>query len=293
MIDFFSSLNSPALSFLKYAFLIGIFGSVSFGIIGTYIVTKRIASIAGAVSHCILAGIGAAIFFRQQFGLAWLHPIYGSVAAALLSAIIIGLVSMYTKQREDTVIGAIWAVGMATGLLFLAGTTGYVDIDAYLFGNILLVSRDDFIMTLVLNLIVIVPSLLFFNNFMAVCFDEQFAELRGLRTKLTYMSLLCMVALTVVLMVSVIGIILVLALLTLPAAVAGHFTKRLWPMMVLSAILCAIFTTGGLTMSYHANLPSAPLIAALAGAAYLMTIIVFAVIRRIKQRSNNLKTVSK
>lgn len=284
MIDFFTSLNSPALFFLKYAFLIGIFGSISFGIIGTYIVTRRIASIAGAVSHCILAGIGAAIFCRQQFNLTWLHPIYGSIAAALLSAIIIGLVSMYAKQREDTVIGAIWAIGMAVGLLFLAGTTGYVDVDAYLFGNILLVSKNDFMMTLVLDIIIVVPLLFFFNNFMAVCFDDQFAELRGIRTKLTYMILLCMVALTVVLMVSVIGIILVLALLTLPAAVAGHFTRRLWPMMLLSALLCAFFTTGGLALSYHVNLPSAPLITVLAGITYLSVLAIFNLSRIIKRK---------
>lgn len=275
MIDFLFKLNSPELSFLKYAFLIGIFGGVAFGVVGTYIVTRRISAIAGAIAHCILAGIGAAIFCSQRFGWQWLHPLHGAIVSALLSAVIIGLVSMYAKQREDTVIGAIWAVGMATGLLFLAGTTGYVDVDAYLFGDILLVSRSNFIMTLVLDAIILVPSILFFNKFMAACFDDQFAELRGIRVRVTYMALLCMVALTVVLMVSVIGIILVLAMLTIPAAIAGHFTRRLWSMMALTSVLCITFTTSGLYLSYQADLPSAPLIAVLAGGTYLLVLIFF------------------
>ena len=275
MIDFILRLGSPELSFLKYAFLIGIFGGVAFGIVGTYIVTRRISAIAGAIAHCILAGIGAAIFCSQRLGWTWLHPLHGAIASALLAAIIIGMVSMYAKQREDTVIGAIWAIGMATGLLFLAGTTGYVDVEAYLFGNILLVSHGNFIMTLVLDVIILVPSILFFNNFMAACFDDQFAELRGIRVKATYMALLCMVALTGVLMVTVIGIILVLAMLTIPAAIAGHFTRRLWSMMTLASLLCITFTTSGLYLSYQMDLPSGPLIAVLAGATYLLILVIF------------------
>ncbi len=281
MIDFIHNLTtSPALSFLKYAFLIGIFGGVVFGVVGTYIVTRRISAIAGAIAHCILAGIGAALYCRQEFGLSWLHPVHGSIISALLAAIIIGFVSMYAKQREDTVIGAIWAIGMAIGILFLSKTSGYVEVDSYLFGNILLVSKQDFIMTLVLDAVILIPCFLFFNNFMAACFDEQFAELRGIRVKLTYMALLCMVALTVVLMVSVIGIILVLALLTLPAAIAGHFVKRLWSMMALTSVLCIAFTTSGLYLSYELDLPSAPLIAVIAGSCYLLVLIVFWYIRR-------------
>ncbi len=280
MIDFIVRLNSPELSFLKYAFLIGIFGGVAFGIVGTYIVTRRISSIAGAIAHCILAGIGAAIFCNQRLGWSWLHPMHGAIFSALLAAVIIGLVSMYAKQREDTVIGAIWAIGMAVGLLFLAGCSGYVDVDAYLFGDILLVSKNNFYMTLVLDVIILVPSILFFNNFMAACFDDQFAELRGIKIKATYMALLCMVALTVVLMVSVIGIILVLAMLTIPAAIAGHFSKRLWSMMTLASVLCIAFTTSGLFLSYKVDLPSAPLIAVLAGSTYLLVLIIFWLRRR-------------
>ena len=243
---------------------------MSLGIVGTYVVTRRITYIAGAISHCVLGGIGAACICRSRVGLAWCNPMYGAVAAALLAAVIIGLVSLYARQREDTVIGAVWAVGMAVGLLFFAKTPGYVDPMSYLFGNILLISRAR-------------PvaggragraggrhrACCFYHKLLAVCFDEEFAELRGVQVKFYYLLLLCLTALTVVLLVRVVGIVLVIALLTLPAAVAGHFARQLWQMMALAVLFCMAFVTAGLAVSYTPDLPPEPTIILIAGAAYL------------------------
>jgi zinc transport system permease protein len=277
MIELWQDLTSSTVPFLRYAFLTGILASIAFGIIGTYVVTRRITAIAGAIAHCVLGGIGAAMFFRVNYNLLWLKPVYGAIIAALLAAMIIGLVSIYAKQREDTVIGAIWAIGMAVGLLFLARTPGYVDLHSYLFGNILLVAQEDIYVTLILDAIVIIPAILLFNNILGVCFDSKFAELRGIKVKLIYLMLLCMTALTIVLMVDIVGIIMVIALLTLPAAVAGHFTRRLWSMMTLSVLLSLVFTTTGLSLSYKLNLPSGPTIVIIAGACYLLSIIYYKV----------------
>lgn len=280
MIEFIKQLGDPSMSFLLYAFLTGAVASVAFGIIGSYVVTRRITAIAGAIAHCVLGGIGLALFLKLNYHWTWCNPIYGAIVAALLSAIIIGLVSMYAREREDTVIGAIWAIGMATGLLFLAKTPGYIDLHSYLFGNILLVNADDFKLTILLDIIVLVPSVIFFNNFLAVCFDSRFAELRGIRTRLTYLLLLCMTALTIVLMVTIVGIIMVIALLTLPAAIAGYFTRRLWSMMSLAIILSFVFTTSGLVASYQMDLPSGPVIVCIAGICYILTIAYRMIVRR-------------
>jgi zinc transport system permease protein len=118
-----------------------------------------------------------------------------------------------------------------------------------------------------------VPAILFFNNILGVCFDSHFSELRGVKVKLIYFMLLIMTALTIVLMVNIVGIIMVIAMLTLPAAVAGQFTKRLWSMMLLSVILSVVFSSSGLALSYSIEMPSGPTIVIIAGVCYLGTLI--------------------
>ena len=194
---------------------------------------------------------------------------FGAVAAALASAAVIGGVSLRAKQREDTVIGAIWSVGMATGLLFFAKTPGYADPMSYLFGDILLLTRGDLFCVLALDALVILLGVVFYNKFLAVCFDQEFAQLRGVRVNAYYMLLLCLTALTIVILLRVVGIVLVIALLTLPAAVAGHFSRQLWQMMLLAVGACMIFTVVGLAVSFQTGLPCGPVIVMLAAATYL------------------------
>lgn len=256
--------------FLQYALLTGILASVACGIVGTYVVVRRITYIAGGVAHCVLGGMGVARYLQVVRGWDFFEPLYGAMAAALLAAVVIGLVSLYARQREDTVIGAIWAIGMATGVLFIARTPGYnEDLMSYLFGDILMVSARQLWLVIGLDALVVVMALAFYNQFLAVCFDEEFARLRGLRVEFYYLLLLCLTALTVVLLVTVVGIVMVIALLTLPVAVAGRFSKTLWQMMTLSALLSMIFTTSGLAISYRPELPAGATIIVLAGAVYL------------------------
>ena len=268
MAEFFAALNNPHISFLRYAFLAGLMASIAFGVIGSYVVVRRITYIAGAISHCVLGGIGGGLY-AQSKGMTWLDPILGALVTALLAAIVIGLVSIHVKEHEDTVIGALWAIGMAVGLLFIAATPGYVDPMSYLFGNILLVSQKDLWIIGGLNFLVVGVAWFFYNNFLAVCFDEEYARIRGLNTSAYYLLLLCLTALTIVLLVRVVGIVMVVALLTLPAAIAGHFVRGLWQMMVLASLLCMVFLSGGLAASYSLDLPTGPVIIIFAGAVYL------------------------
>jgi len=273
MIDFAQALFDPAIPFLRYAFLAGLLASVSFGVIGTYVVARRITYLAGAIAHCTLGGIGAALYLQHAAGWTWLHPLYGAIAAALLAAVIIGLVSLYARQREDTVIGALWAVGMAIGLIFLAKTPGYVDPMSYLFGNILIISKLDLGIIAGLDLLVVGLAVFFYNKLLAVCFDEEFVRIRGVHVERYALLLLCLTALTVVLLVNVVGIVMVIALLTLPAAIAGQFAHRLWHMMVLAVLFSMAFTSAGLATSYTADLPSGPTIIIIGGATYLLVAI--------------------
>ncbi|HQU09136.1 MAG TPA: metal ABC transporter permease [Opitutales bacterium] len=284
LMDFFNALLNPNLSFLRYALLAGVLSSVAFGIVGSYVVTRQITSIAGAIAHCVLAGIGFSLYAQYNWGWAWCDPTLGAFASALISAGILGLISRYGHEREDTLIGALWAVGMAIGLVFLAKTPAYVDPMMYLFGNILLCSERDVWMVIGLDVIVLGITIALYQPLLAVCFDEQFARLRGVPVRLLYTLLLALTALTVVLLIRVVGIVMVIALLTLPAAIAGQCSKRLWQMMAWAAGLSALFVAMGLMFSYEHNLPSGPIIILVAGIVYLIVMTALTLFKRYRRR---------
>lgn len=263
------------------AFWVSALASLSFGVIGTFVVVRRIGYIAGAISHCAFGGIGVGLFLRQTvsvgfFGAVasktftpWIDPIVVAIFVAVLCALVIGAVQLYGKEREDTIIGAIWSIGMAIGLLFLDRTSGYNQISSYLFGDIFLISWTDVYLVGTVSAVVLGVFSLCFQRFSAVCFDEEFAKLRGLRTGFYYQLLLVLTAVTVVLMIRVVGIILVIAMLTLPAATAGRLTKRLFPMCVLSVVLCLLCSWIGLYLGVLLNFSAAPMIILVAAAAYV------------------------
>ncbi len=257
--------------FMQYALLAGLLASIACGVVGSFVVVRRISYIAGGIAHSVLGGMGVARYLQVIHGWDWCSPMLGAIIAALIAAFIIGFVSFRGKQREDTVIGAIWAIGMAVGILFISQTPGYgEDLMGYLFGNILMVSRSDLFVIAALDAIVLAVVIVFYKRMMAVCFDEEFARVRGLNVEFYYLLLLCLTALTVVLLVSVVGIIMVIALVTLPAAIAGRFTNSLWGMMIVAVLLSSIFTTLGLALSFGPNLPAGATIIVIAGIAYVV-----------------------
>jgi zinc transport system permease protein len=250
--------------FLQRALAGGLLASIGCGVVGSYVVVQRISLLAGAIAHAVLGGMGIAWYFG-------LSPIGGALIAAVVAALIIGWVKLRFAEREDTAISAIWALGMAVGILFIAKTPGYsVDLMAYLFGNLLMMSGEDLRLIAALDLVILGLAGLFFRQFLAVCFDPEFARVRGLKVERYYLLLLVLVALTVVMLIQVVGLILVIALMTLPAAIAGRFTHSLAAMMGLAVLLGMTFTAGGLAVSYAPDLPSGPVIIVLAGIAYLL-----------------------
>jgi len=271
MLEFFAALTDPQTPFLRYALLVGLLSAIPFGIIGSYVVVRRISSLAGAISHCLLAGIGGGLYLERVVGLSWCGPMSGALAVAILAAAALTLAHFRAGQREDSVIGALWSTGMAVGLLFLAITPGYTDPMSYLFGNILLIGRGDIYFVLALDAIVLGLAAFFHPQFLALCFDDEYARLRGLSTKLLYFLLLCLTALTIVLLVRVVGIVMVIALLTLPAAIAGNFAASITRMMAGAVVACALFIFVGMAASFALDLPTGPVIICLAAVVYLIT----------------------
>jgi len=282
MFEFFHALTDPANAFLRCALLTGLLASVACGVVGSYVVVRRITYIAGGIAHCVFGGLGAAYYlaargwqvYNPLAGWQPLHPLHGALVAALLAALIIGWVSLRARQREDTVISALWAIGMAVGVLFVYATPGYTqDLMSYLFGSILLVSPREVALIAGLDVLVVGLAAAFYRPFLAVCFDEEYARLRGINVAFYYLLLLCLVALTTVLLIAVVGIVMVIALFTLPVAVAGHFTRTLWQMMVAGALLSMLLTTCGLAVSYPLGLQAGATTIVLAGGVYLAVLI--------------------
>ena len=279
MSEFLAALGSYA--FLQTALLAGLLASLGCGVIGTYVVVKRIAFMAGGISHSVLGGMGAALYFG-------IDPFIGALAAAVLSALLIGAVRLAWKTQEDTLIGALWAIGMAIGVLFIAKTPGYAaDLMSFLFGNILLVPERELWLMAGLDLVLVVTVALFYRQLLAISFDEELARLRGVPVTFFYLLLLCLVAVTVVLLIQVVGLILVIALLTLPAAIAGHYVHSLSTMMVIATLLGGLFTSLGLALSYSPDLPAGPTMILLAGGIYVVSALVsrFILRRRAMRRA--------
>ena len=208
---------------------------------------------AGAIAHSVLAGVGASLYFSHTFGIEWLTPTLGAAIAAIIAAFLIGIAGIVAKEREDTIIAAIWAVGMAVGILFIARTPGYVDPMSYLFGNILIVTRRDLLIIAILDVVVVGIGLIFYRELEAVSFDEEFAQVRGIPVHRYYFLLLALSALTIVLLAQVVGIIMVIALLTIPPAVAGLFDPSPFEMELVIFVIfnCAHVPEGLAFASYN------------------------------------------
>lgn len=278
MTEFFIAFSEHG--FLQSALIAGLLASVGCGLMGTYVVVKRITFLAGGIAHSVLGGMGMALYFGFD-------PLAGALAAAVFAALLIGWVRLNWKAQEDTLIGALWAIGMAVGILFIAKTPGYqADLMSYLFGNILLVPEKSLWFMTALDVLLLIVVGAYHRQFLAVAFDEEHARLRGIPVTFFYLLLLVLVAVTVVLLIQVAGLILVLALLTLPAAIARHYVHSLSAIMLLATLIGSILSMLGLALSYGPDLPTGPTIILLAGAVYVVSALATRAIARRRARAS-------
>ncbi|MFH0735973.1 MAG: metal ABC transporter permease [bacterium] len=253
--------------FMINAILASLLASVAFGIVGSFIVVKRISFIAGGISHTAYGGIGLGYLLG-------FNPMYGAVGFSILAATIIAFLRKEKYRYEDTLIGIMWSLGMALGVLFVNLSPGYApNLMSYLFGNILIIPTSELYMMIFLDVVIVLCMVMFFNQFQAIAFDEEFARAIGLKVDFYFYILFIIIALTTVVLIKLVGIILVIALLTIPGAISLHYVKSLKSMIILSSIIGFVFNIIGLIISYYLNLSSGATIIIIAVIFYLLSLL--------------------
>lgn len=254
--------------FMRHALMAGLLASVACGVIGTLIVVNRLVFLSGGVAHSAYGGIGLALYFGWPF-------MIGATLFSLASAMIMAAVTLTSKQRADTIIGVMWAVGMAIGIVLINMTPGYnVDLMSYLFGSILSVTQSDLISMASLTVVILALISYFYKDLLVMSYDEEFARVRGISVRALYFMLIGTVAVTVVIVVQVVGLILVIALLTIPPYIAEKYTKSLLQMMFVSSIFGMVFICTGLWASYVYNLTSGAAIILVAGSGFFLSVLI-------------------
>jgi zinc transport system permease protein len=253
--------------FMRHAFIAGLLASVICGIMGALVVVNRIVFLSGGIAHAAYGGIGLSFYFGWPY-------MVGTIGFSLSAAMVMAAVSMKAKHRADTVIGVIWALGMAFGIILIDLTPGYnVDLMSYLFGSILTVPQSDLWIMLAISVSITALVVFYYKDLLALSYDEEFARIRGVPVKGLYFTMIAMLAVTIVLVIQVVGLILVIALLTIPPFIVEKYAKSLLQMMVASSVLGALFTILGLWFSYRYNLTSGASIIMVAGIAFLLSLV--------------------
>ena len=256
--------------FIQNALIAGILISIAAGIIGSLVVVNKITFLTGGIAHSSYGGIGLAIYLG-------IPVLFGATIFAVLTAIIIAVITIKNRNRIDSIIGMMWASGMAIGIVFVDLTPGYnVDLMSYLFGSIIAVSKDDILYMSFLDLFIISVIVFFYKEILAVSYDSEFASLRGINVKFFYTLILVLAGLCVVAAIKAVGLILVIELLTIPTYLAESFASKLSSMMIISSILATIFTILGLVVSYMYDISS--------GASIIIVAVVILAIVKIFKR---------
>jgi zinc transport system permease protein len=263
--------------FVQRMFLAGLLASISCGVIGSFIVVKRVVFISGGIAHATFGGIGLAYYLQYTMNWMWIDPLLGALLFAVATAGIISLPVVKSRLREDSTIGVLWVMGMALGVLFLNQVDRneilVQDPVSILFGNILLIRSFDLVLMGTLVIAILAISSFFFKDLQILTFDEEFARISGINVALLNFLLLLLVAFTTVVLIKVVGVVLVIAMLTIPASISGLFTKDLKHMMVLAVGIGSIMSIFGLFLSLWYNLPPGSTIVLSLGILFIFTLL--------------------
>jgi len=249
-------------TFIQNAFMAGVLASVICGIIGVFVILKRIVFISGGLAHFSFSGIGFGYLIE-------VNPMFPTLVFSLIAAVAIGLLKKRVNMQEDSTIGMLWAVGMALGILFIGLSKGYaVDLFSYLFGNILAVTTRDLTIMAVLSALILVIVVFLYKELLLLTFDEKYGEVVGAPMDATYITLLCLIALSIVVMIKIVGVILVIALLTIPASASKLFSDNIKTMILVSITIGIFSSCAGLMISYYADLASGATIVLVSGLVF-------------------------
>lgn len=278
-------------AFIEYAFMRNavftiILASFVCGIIGTIIVEKKLVMMSGGIAHTAFGGIGMGYFLG-------IEPIIGALAFAVLSSLAVAKINRSVNTNSDTLIAMFWSLGMALGILFIAFTPGYPpDMTSYLFGDILKVSNTDIVVIIGLDIIVLSIMTLLFNYFKAYLFDDEFISVLGVNTSFLEYLMYILIAFTVVVLIRVAGIILIIALLTVPPAIAKQFTYDLKKIMIISSFLGVLFGFIGLILSYYFNIASGASIIIVGVGSYMIISYIKRIFKKFNENKGNYKVHS-
>lgn len=257
--------------FLIMSLVSAALAAVSSGIVGTYVVIKRIAFIAGSLSHAILGGLGLFLYLERSFGFTFLSPTAGALLTAVVCALILGYGRYEWKEREDTLISIIWSFGMSIGIIFLAMTPGTnVDVLNYLFGNILWTDSRDLMLLALLLIAVFIFHKKYFYDLVSMSFDEKQAQLTGIESKKLFLKLLVLTGIVIVFLIKTVGAILVMSMLTIPTATACHFAKTSVQIVRSSIALGLLYAVLGIFAAFALNWPPGATITLIASLGYTL-----------------------
>jgi zinc transport system permease protein len=263
--------------FMRNALLAGFLVSIACGIVGSLVVVNRLSSLSGGIAHAAYGGLGLAVFFRWPL-------LAGAMLFSLVASWVMGHVTMEKKERADTTVGVVWAIGMAFGILMIDLTKGYyVDVMSYLFGSILAVPVQSIFFMAGLDAAIIIVVVLLYKELVALSYDEEFALISGVPVRALYYLVLALIALCVVVLIRVVGLILVIALFTIPASIAELFTRKLSRIMIVSCFLGVAFTMSGLFLSYFFNLTSGATIILVAGTCYFAALLIAKTLKKLRR----------
>ncbi|UCH13445.1 MAG: metal ABC transporter permease [Bacteroidales bacterium] len=256
--------------FFRNALLAAVLAGISCGIIGTYIVSRRIVFMSGGITHASFGGIGIGYFLG-------INPVLGAAIFAVISALGVEYFTKKAEIRNDSVIAMLWAFGMATGIIFIYITPGYApNLMSFLFGNILTVSLPDILFMVILTCIIVIVFVLFARIILFMSFDEEFARIKNIPVQFFNYLLISLVALTVVINIKVVGIILVLALLTIPQNIANTLTMSYQRIILYSVLFGFIGLIAGLMGAFYLDIPS--------GASIVFTLVIMLIIVKVFKR---------
>ncbi len=278
MLEFLDALQY---TFIQRAIVATLLTSIACGVIGVYVVTKKIVFIAGGISHACFGGLGLSFYLG-------LNPLVGLLPFSILSAGALGFLSKKTKVSEDSAIGILWSLGVAIGVILIYMTPGYApDLMTYLFGNILTVPKSDIWLMIGIDAVILITVILFFKEFLSMCFDEEYTRVVGVSSDRIYFLLLGLLAISTVALIKVVGIILIIAMLSIPASISRKFSHNMATMMVYSSIIGAVLSLLGLVLSYQFDMPSGATIILVMSVVYLLVVGVSDVQKRIQRKKSD------
>jgi zinc transport system permease protein len=248
--------------FMHNALLAACLAGIVCAIIGTFVVINRIVFISGGIAHTAYGGVGLAVYF----GFA---PLLGITLVSILASLVMAWVSLKARNRVDTMIGVLWALGMALGVILLDLTPGYhVDLMSYLFGSIMTVPNSDLWLMAFLTAVILGTVGYFYVDFVAISFDSEFARVRGIPVTILYVLLMLMIGLSVVIVIQVVGLILIIALMSISPFIAERFSPSPVRMMMISLGLNLAFAFFGLLLSVLLDVSAGPSIILVASLAF-------------------------